>query len=287
MLSSISRFSAAILLTCAAAITFIQVNAIPISSFSSSTATFSKVSVLDDNYFKKPITDADYQTIAKRVLEKRDGDGVITRCTTPGTLAMTFDDGPYQYTPELLDYLSEQGVEATFFVNGASIGNLQEYGDVAKRAFDEGHQIGSHTWSHADLTTLSESEIEFEMGQLDEALKDLIGVRPVFMRPPYGYVNSLSMNFLRNNGYKVVTWSIDTNDWRHPNDISPSVNAYQSSLSDSDAYNHGYIALQHDTLPQTARTLAHAVVQYAKDNGIRLVTVGECLGISKEGWYRD
>lgn len=69
---------------------------------------------------------------------------VITRCTTPNTIALTFDDGPSSYTPQLLDLLSEYKVRATFFVLGeASEANPQ----IIKRIRAEGHQVGSHTYA--------------------------------------------------------------------------------------------------------------------------------------------
>ena len=70
---------------------------------------------------------------------------VIDRCTTPGTIALTFDDGPYQYTAELLNILSRNGARGTFFVNGQNWGNIYDYTGVVQRMHNEGHQIGSHT----------------------------------------------------------------------------------------------------------------------------------------------
>lgn len=70
---------------------------------------------------------------------------VIDRCTTPGTIALTFDDGPYQYTADLLELLSQNGAPATFFLNGQNIGNIYDYAGIVQRMHNEGHQIGSHT----------------------------------------------------------------------------------------------------------------------------------------------
>lgn len=70
---------------------------------------------------------------------------VIERCTTPGTIALTFDDGPYQYTADLLELLSSYGARCTFFVNGQNLGNIYGYAAVVQRMRNEGHQVGSHT----------------------------------------------------------------------------------------------------------------------------------------------
>ena len=73
---------------------------------------------------------------------------IITQCTVPGTFALTFDDGPYTYTDKILDILRANGVKATFFVNGQNFGNINDPVNQARvrRAINEGHQIGSHTY---------------------------------------------------------------------------------------------------------------------------------------------
>lgn len=91
------------------------------------------------------------------------GATVITRCTVPHTAALTYDDGPYKFTNELLDILRGKGVKATFFINGDNKGDLSEYEEVVKRAYREGHQIASHTWSHDDLSKLSSKQVRMEM----------------------------------------------------------------------------------------------------------------------------
>jgi peptidoglycan/xylan/chitin deacetylase (PgdA/CDA1 family) len=102
--------------------------------------------------------------------------GVITSCKVPGTVAMTFDDGPYKFTNQLLDQLKDAGVKATFFVNGHNIGDIYQYDWVVKRAYNEGHQIASHTWSHADLTRLSYNQIHRQMVQCKLLFGVSIGV---------------------------------------------------------------------------------------------------------------
>ncbi|KAF9919502.1 hypothetical protein FBU30_010936 [Linnemannia zychae] len=212
-------------------------------------------------------------------LEKR-GNGIITSCRIPGTIAMTFDDGPFEYTNQLLDILKENNVKATFFVNGDNIGYIYQYDWVVKRTYNEGHQIGSHTWGHANLATLTLNQIRDQMNELDTALKSIIGVRPVYMRPPYGALNDVALDYLNRNGYKIVTWNVDTNDWAHPGDIRTSLSAYTS------AGRSGFIALEHDTHESTVNILVPQIIQYAKHRGWKLVTVGECLGDPKSGWYR-
>ncbi|KAF9576348.1 hypothetical protein EC968_009322 [Mortierella alpina] len=223
----------------------------------------------------------------KRVKVKaKSGLNVITSCDQPNTLAITFDDGPFDYTGELLDLLNRENIKATFFMNGKNIGDITEFESVVKRAFDEGHHVASHTWDHKDLSQMSEGGVRREMTRLDETFLRILGVRPVYMRPPFGYLNSAAEHYLASNGYKVVTWSIDTNDWRHPRDIQASMEFYRDQLSDSDAHGRGFIALQHDTKADTVRRLVPAVIKYARQQGFEMVTVGACLGDPQSNWYR-
>ncbi|CAO3575206.1 unnamed protein product [Mortierella alpina] len=221
----------------------------------------------------------------KRVKAKS-GLNVITSCDQPDTLAITFDDGPFEYTAELLDLLDRENIKATFFMNGKNIGDITKFEDVVQRAYDSGHHIASHTWDHKDLSQMNEGGVRWEMTRLDDTFKRILGVRPVYMRPPFGYLNSAAEYYLASNGYKVVTWSIDTNDWRHPRDIQASMKFYRDQLSSANAKRRGFIALQHDTKADTVRHLVPAVIKYARQQGFEMVTVGACLGDPQSNWYR-
>ncbi|MBE3047794.1 polysaccharide deacetylase family protein [Candidatus Bathyarchaeota archaeon] len=78
-------------------------------------------------------------------LQKRAAAPVIVSCSEPNTIALTFDDGPFAYTDEVLDLFEAAGMKATFFVNGKNWGNIYDYEDTVRRTIAEGHQIGSHT----------------------------------------------------------------------------------------------------------------------------------------------
>ncbi|KAF9423643.1 chitin deacetylase [Podila epigama] len=223
------------------------------------------------------------------VLERRAAPAaqIYTQCVKPGQIAITFDDGVSVYTNELLDKLKKAGVKATFFINGENNGSITKYTNVVKRMYDEGHQIASHTWSHKDLTTLTNAQRDSEMKKLDDAVKKIIGKRPVFMRPPYGATNSEALAYLGAKGYKVVNWNLDTNDWQHPDNVAKSLAEYTKVLKKSNAAKKtSFIALQHDTNEKTAKEVGPKAVAEAKKYGFKVVTVGECLGVAKSGWYR-
>jgi peptidoglycan/xylan/chitin deacetylase (PgdA/CDA1 family) len=81
-----------------------------------------------------------------------------------------------------------------------------------KFAYGKGHMVASHTWAHKDLATLSSSQITSEMSRVDQALERIIGVKPAFVRPPYGSYNNLVRQVAHTRGQKLVTWDFDSGD---------------------------------------------------------------------------
>lgn len=126
-------------------------------------------------------------------------------------IALTFDDGPDgKYTPMVLDILAEYGVTATFFVVGTQV---ERYPDVLKRILDEGHEIGGHGHTHADMGKMKAGAIAEELRLADEALLAAAGVVPELFRPPYGSVSDTLRDVLEESGRTLVRWNIDPRDW--------------------------------------------------------------------------
>ena len=102
-------------------------------------------------------------------------------------IALTFDDGPSQYTPTLLDGLAARGAHVSFFVQGI---NGSRNTATVRRAWLEGHQICSHTYSHPQLTKLSTAGVREELSKVDSILDGALGFDSTYMlRPPYGAYN--------------------------------------------------------------------------------------------------
>jgi peptidoglycan/xylan/chitin deacetylase (PgdA/CDA1 family) len=160
-------------------------------------------------------------------------------------------------------------------------GCIYNYADVLKKAYNSGHQIASHTWSHKDLTQQSASGIQTEITRLETALKKILGIRPKWLRPPYGGQNSNMLNTMRGLNYKVVTWNLDTEDWNGVS-VSASQNKFNSLGSDP-----RIIPLSHDALQSTAQQLGPWIANWAKQKGLRAVTLSECLGESIPGGQYD
>ncbi|KXS14860.1 carbohydrate esterase family 4 protein [Gonapodya prolifera JEL478] len=178
---------------------------------------------------------------------------VLTTCKTPGTYALTFDDGPYIYTAGLKSILASYGIKATFFVNGNNWDSIYNYGDLLRDSIAQGHQIAMHGWSHCDFT-LASCVYATEVDQLMGAIQSIIGKTPSYFRFPYGSYNSDSQNYVAGKGLRIVQWNLDTGDWQQPNKDDPTItlNTIYSSLNAVDSSYASFIPLEHDVWPTTA-----------------------------------
>jgi len=160
-----------------------------------------------------------HPSVGKRAVSKGT---YIASCVNKDHVALSFDDGPYQYTVDLLNKLEASGHRATFFCNGQNYGNIYDYTTALQRMISGNHQIASHTWSHADLAQLSATGIKSEMDQLDVAFKAILGKTPTYMRPPYLSYTDATLSTLGSLGYVVVGVDIDTLDWQYDS-IDPTI----------------------------------------------------------------
>ncbi|KAI9199734.1 uncharacterized protein BJ171DRAFT_601649 [Polychytrium aggregatum] len=195
----------------------------------------------------------------------------IIQCLRSGEWGQTFDDGPGAPTNQLLDYLQQQNITVTFFIIGA---NAVAAPNTVKRAFDLGHQIAIHTWSHPHIPTLTEAGIVAELLWTAQVLTDIIGVTPVYMRPPYGEIDAKSRNVIRGLGFIPVIWSNDSSDW----DDTVSVESVKSEVDRwaSDTSRPPAIGLEHDLNDREAQ-LARYIIPKLMSGGYKLKPVAECL----------
>ncbi|KAL2147992.1 hypothetical protein VTI28DRAFT_48 [Corynascus sepedonium] len=205
---------------------------------------------------------------------------VIQQCSSPGMLALAYDDGPYQYTSELVDILDAAGAKATFFWTGTLYGCIYNQADAVKKAFASGHQIASHTWTHGHMGSFGESQIREEMTKVEDALVNLIGKKPAYMRPPYLETGGAVLSTLGSMGYKVITNDVDSGDW---NNQSPQQS--EAAFQQAGASGNGHIPLMHETYASTVQTLTPWLIDWAAQNNLKLVTVAECLG-DADGAYQ-
>lgn len=123
---------------------------------------------------------------------------------------LTFDDGPSEYTQELLDVLKENDVRATFFMVASF---AREYPLVVKRVRDEGHLIGIHSLEHKNAMISTPAYTNRDFQETMGIFRDL-DIEPVYYRPPWGEVNLWTLMNIDIHGLKKVIWNVMAEDWR-------------------------------------------------------------------------
>lgn len=118
---------------------------------------------------------------------------------------------------------------------------------------------------------MSTQDLTTQMTRLEQALANIIGVKPTYMRPPYLATGGNVLNTMRTMGYRVITNDIDAEDW---NGKSPQQS--QQKFQQAGAGGNGHIPLMHETYQGTVETLTPWLINWAKSNNLKLVTVGEC-----------
>src|ERR1019366_4341056 len=128
-------------------------------------------------------------------------------------IALTFDDGPGPYTPQVLSVLGHYGIPATFFEVGDQIAEYPQYTRLAAAA---GDPVENHTWSHTDLTTIPVSDFSYQIDQTQNEIRSVIGQTPACVRPPYDAWNSTVLDQDAQRGLVTMSYSIDPRDWSLP-----------------------------------------------------------------------
>ena len=146
---------------------------------------------------------------------------IETAAPQQGTVALTFDDGPHpEWTPRVLEVLREHDVRATFFVLGTAVSDQP---DLVRQIVDEGHEIGIHTLTHADLATLPAWQQSMELSVSQRVLMGAAGISTSLFRPPYSSTNAAlsdgdweSIGAAAGAGYLSVLSTADSRDWTRP-----------------------------------------------------------------------
>lgn len=189
----------------------------------------------------------------------------------PSVVALTFDDGPWPgQTEQILAILRKYKAHATFFM----LGNLaRAHPNLVRAVHEAGNEVGVHSWSHANYTHLSTAAITADLNRCQAQMQILVGQPVRLMRPPYGAVNASAAAAIKAAGFRIVLWSLDTNDWRRPGE-----NTIYTRLMHARPQS---IVLCHDgggPRSQTIAALARAVPAL-QAKGYKLGTVSEVLGL--------
>ena len=204
--------------------------------------------------------------------------GTIYRVNSSDKLvALTFDDGPSpDWTPKILDELKAAGIKATFFMLG---NHVEKYPDVARRIVSEGHEIGNHTYDHHVLIYYTMQELEDELNKADRVIKEATGVEARYFRPPKAWLTREEKVKIKDMGYKVILWSLNSKDW---------VTFHDKQITSYILRNiqPGDIILFHDSggaftaeggnRTQTVKTIPR-LVKKLKEKGYKFVTITQLL----------
>ncbi len=206
----------------------------------------------------------------------------------PGLVALTFDDGPDgRWTPKILDILKQKNAPATFFILGQ---NMQRRPDLVLREIREGHDIGSHTWTHPNIAQVSAAQATVELNATQRLFEVITGKSLRLFRPPFfgdaepSTAREVAPILLAQNlGYLTVGLRVDTDDWQKPSPDRIVARALQR-LSDKNPETGGQVMLLHDAGGDRSRTVAAlpALIDQLRANGYRLVTVSDLAGMTME-----
>ncbi len=190
--------------------------------------------------------------------------------TTEKKIALTFDDGPLPgKTEAILDVLRENGVRATFFMVGSQV---EANPALSRRVAEEGHEIGNHTFTHNGIRTEKKEELCREIEKTEAAISEACGKMPALFRPPTGWCSATVSAAAKENGYEIVMWSVDTEDWK-----GRSADAIVGTVLET--VRPGAIVLMHDGIyreSHTAEALS-ALIPRLRAEGYEFVTAGELI----------
>jgi peptidoglycan/xylan/chitin deacetylase (PgdA/CDA1 family) len=165
----------------------------------------------------------------------------------PKAIALTIDDGPSPiYTPQILQILDKYHVTASFSMVGE---NVTYYPSVARDVAEAGHLIVNHTWDHANLSRLTESQTRAEIGNATDAIHDAVGRTPTIFRAPYGAWSRTTLEYCASEHLMPLDWSVDPRDWARPGVSKIVANIMKNTAT-------GSIILEHDGGGNRSETVA-------------------------------
>ncbi|MSO43892.1 MAG: polysaccharide deacetylase family protein [Thermoleophilia bacterium] len=184
-------------------------------------------------------------------------------------VALTFDDGPGPDTPAVLSILKRAGVPATFFVVG---GNVTDSPSLVQQAVTDGHQIGIHTYTHADLTKLPAARQKQEIDTTATAIINASGVASRLFRAPYGAINPSVIRAATTARLLSVLWNVDTSDWSQPTADQITRTVLAQAIP-------GAIILMHDGGGNRGATVQAlpGIITALRARGFEFATVGDLV----------
>ncbi len=202
-------------------------------------------------------------------------------------VVLSFDDGPdRQWTPKILDILKEKHAPGVFFVIGDEANRAP---DLLKREYNEGHEIGNHTWTHPKFDEISRTQVRWELNLTQRLIESTLGVKSILFRPPYGidhqpeYAEEVAqLPYPQDLGYIIVGQRIDPRDWYMP-DNKHQLPADEIVADVMRQAKNGNVILFHDGGGDRSQTLAALpqVIDQLRAKGYEFVSVADLVGKSR------
>jgi len=205
-------------------------------------------------------------------------------------IVLSFDDGPdRRWTPRILDILKEKQAPAVFFVVGEE---ANESPDLLRREYNEGHEIGNHTFTHPQFDEISRTQVKWELNLTQRLIESTLGVKSILFRPPYGidhqpeYAEEVAqLPYPQELGYIIVGQKIDPDDWRMTEEKRqrPAEEIAEDVLRQ--AAKGGNIVLLHDGGGEREQTVAALplIIDGLRAKGYELTSVSDLLGKTRAG----
>ncbi|HXC48576.1 MAG TPA: glycosyltransferase [Candidatus Sulfotelmatobacter sp.] len=199
-------------------------------------------------------------------------------------IVLSFDDGPdRRWTPEILDILKEKKAPGIFFVIGDQANRAP---DLLKREYNEGHEIGNHTFTHPQFDEISRTQLKWELNLTQRLIESTLGVKSLFFRPPYGidhqpeYAEEVAqLPYPQELGYIIVGQRIDPDDWRMTEDKRqrPAQEIADDVVRQA---KNGNIVLLHDGGGEREQTVTALplIIDELRARGYQFVSVADLLG---------
>lgn len=188
-------------------------------------------------------------------------------CRKAKCIALTFDAGPAEDTPHLLDILKEKKVHATFFLLGKN--HVKKHPETVRRLAAEGHEIANHTWSHKILTDRKPAEIRAELEKTQDAIADITGKKPRLMRPPQGRTDDTISGICKDLGLSQILWSATAKDYSTTDSALIRKRIVDQASKDG-------IILLHDIYKGTVPAVP-GIIDTLKKQGYTFVTVPQLM----------
>jgi cellulose synthase/poly-beta-1,6-N-acetylglucosamine synthase-like glycosyltransferase/peptidoglycan/xylan/chitin deacetylase (PgdA/CDA1 family)/spore germination protein YaaH len=204
-------------------------------------------------------------------------------------VALSFDDGPDpKWTPKILDILKEKNAKATFMLIGAEAANNV---GVMRRVVREGHEIGNHTYTHPDISEISQRQLDLEVKLTERLFASKLGVQPLYFRPPYDIDEEPDTDDqagpvvqIQKDGYTIIGNKLDTDDWnehprKSPAEITQTIMGQLDTMKTKPQF-RGSIILLHDGGGDRSATVAAlpVLIDALRARGYSIVQVSKLMG---------